>query len=310
LLAGGVATNDQALLGQMAVDPGPKSMAAFVQAARDAAFLAVSGTPKSTQLIAGLFSCLPPECRLDFSFSTGLKFSPRRPFRIVALSGDEAEQQWVAHYPNVMVMEVHRDKASKAMPFDGWAQLIERTLATGQIAFLTGQVSRRRSHLALDDLPALGLQLLEELDASAISDQEDFDAGVSASPLRNDELAHAAHRQFGKNLEAVLARASAVSPPSTHIDACSPEVVEILERLDDLVYDAIGGRDELIDELRAEWPKVVEQLGEAMLAESREQYLRYALSIWDECNEANGVRNPTRAIHALDVLCVLFEGMS
>jgi hypothetical protein len=44
------------------------------------------------------------------------------------------------------------------------------------------------------------------------------------------------------------------------------------------------------------------------LAESREQYLRYALSIWEEFNEKDGQRTPVRAVHALDVLCLLFEG--
>ncbi len=96
-LGGGAAADRQPLLEQLAIYPGPANMAALVQAACEATCLAVSGKPSPTQLIAGLFSCLPPECRLEFSFSTGLKFSPRRPFHIVALSGDPAERQWVAH---------------------------------------------------------------------------------------------------------------------------------------------------------------------------------------------------------------------
>ena len=51
-------------------------------------------------------------------------------------------------------------------------------------------------------------------------------------------------------------------------------------------------------------------LGEDLLIESREQYLRYALSVWEECVDAGSIRNPTRAIQALDVLCLLFgDGM-
>jgi hypothetical protein len=308
-LPGNAAAGDQALLGQLAVDPGPSNIAALVQTARDAMFLAVSGTPSPMQLIAGLFSCLPPECRPTFSFSTGLKFSPRRPFRIVALSGDEAERQWIAHYPNVTVLQLCRGQSPETAPLDGWAQLIERTLATGQLAFLAAQVSRRRSQLTLDDLPALGLQLLEELDTTAISDQQHFDTAWE-SPVLNEQQAHAAHHRFRKSAGAVTATTSSVAAPSTRLDPESPDVLDILEHLDDLVYDAIGGRGELIEQLRIEWPRVVAKLGESMLAESREQYLRYALSIWDECTDANGIRNPTRAINALEVLCVLFEGMA
>ena len=116
--------------------------------------------------MAGLFSCLPPECRLEFSFSTGLKFSPWRPFRLVALSDDPAERLWVAGYPNVTVLELGEDATPSAIPLDGWATLVERTLATDHISFLAGQISRRRFDLTLDDLPALGLQLLESLDGS------------------------------------------------------------------------------------------------------------------------------------------------
>ena len=108
-LTGGAAAVDEALLGQLAVDPGPESMAALVQAAREAVCLAVAGACRPAQLMAGLFSCLPPECRLEFSFSTGLKFSPRRPFRIVALSGDPAERLWVGSYSNVTVLELDNE---------------------------------------------------------------------------------------------------------------------------------------------------------------------------------------------------------
>jgi hypothetical protein len=44
------------------------------------------------------------------------------------------------------------------------------------------------------------------------------------------------------------------------------------------------------------------------LGESREQYLRYSLSIWEDYVEKDGMRDPARAVQALDVLCLLFEG--
>jgi len=59
--------------------------------------------------------------------------------------------------------------------------------------------------------------------------------------------------------------------------------------------------------LGALWPAVRTELGDQLVSESREQYLRYALSIWQECLGGGVVRDPARAIHALDVLCVLFD---
>ena len=40
--------------------------------------------------------------------------------------------------------------------------------------------------------------------------------------------------------------------------------------------------------------------------ESREQYLRYAVSIW-EASMQQGMREPTGAIAALEVLCLIFD---
>ena len=48
-------------------------------------------------------------------------------------------------------------------------------------------------------------------------------------------------------------------------------------------------------------------LGPQLVAESREQYLRYALSIWETCVDAQGVHDARRSLQALDVLCVLFD---
>ena len=97
------------------------------------------------------------------------------------------------------------------------------------------------------------------------------------------------------------------TPPSRQLDPGDPSVLEKLERLDDLVFEAISGSGPSLEELKWFWPRVRSELGDPLLAESREQYLRYALRIWDDCLDADGVRNPMRAIYALDVLCLLFN---
>lgn len=84
-----------------------------------------------------------------------------------------------------------------------------------------------------------------------------------------------------------------------------PDTQELLELLDDVVYGAIDCRPDSLVELSALWPGLVAKLGPEQLDESREQYLRFALSIWDDY-----VINPQcalRAAAALDVLCLLFE---
>jgi hypothetical protein len=311
---GGAAPVDQTLLRQLAVDPGPERMAALVQQARSAVCLAIAGACRPASLMAGLFSCLPPECRLEFSFSTGLKFSPRRPFRMVALSDDPAERLWVAGYPNVVVLELRKDAAPQLIPLDGWAALIERTLTADHIPFLAAQISKRRFDLALNDLPALGLQLLESLDSAEFRGDDGIQVPVhevAQQPSAEESVAagggrtHAAHRQFEKSAAPRPATLPPVAPPD-HGALHSPEVLEKLEYLDDLVYEAISGQTTSLERLRTAWPRLCSELSDDDLVESREQYLRYALSIWTECVDAGAIRNPTRAIQALDVLCLLF----
>jgi hypothetical protein len=203
-------------------------------------------------------------------------------------------------------LEVCGSELPPPAPLDGWARLIARTLAAGRIDFLSAQASKRRFQLKSDDLPALGFQLLEELDASELDDGEDLAMSPRQSSPTRGRHSHAAHYQFGKSAEGVPAVAASVAMPSASLDSNSPEVLEKLEQLDDLVYEAISGRSDTMEQLREEWPKIVAQLGQPLLDESLEQYLRYALSIWDECADADGVRDPSRAIQALDVLSVLF----
>ena len=340
-LAGGAAPVDQNLLPRLAVRPGPQQLAILIQAALDSACLAVAGSPSAAELIAGLFSCLPPECRNEFSFSTGLKFSSRRPFRIVALPDDPAEQRWVAHQHNVTALELADGPSAESMPIDGWARLIERVLTTGRTSFLTTQLSKRRFQLASDDLSALGLQLLEELDACEFRGDQPRDdwaekgnwlllpsdrscdykkpdakidnpstsapagqAGIGSEGLTH---AHAAHHRFEKSPEAVATVDLKATAPSKVLASNAPEILEKLEHLDDVVYEAISGQATALEQLFTLWPEVLGELGEDLVAESREQYLRYTLLIWEACFDTGNIRNPSHALQALDVLCVLFK---
>jgi hypothetical protein len=93
--------------------------------------------------------------------------------------------------------------------------------------------------------------------------------------------------------------------PSVLIDVESPETLERLERLDDVVFDAMTGDERALEEMSRLWPQLMEELGADKLEESREQYLRYALSIWETCLD-DGLRDHDRALASLQVLSVLF----
>jgi hypothetical protein len=369
-LSGRTAVVDSALLARLCAHPGPDGLASLVQAALSSTTVAVTGDVPPEQLIAGLINCLPPECRPLFSFSTGLRYSSRRPFRVVAVSDDAEERLRVRRLYDVALLDFSQRLSDKFAPVESWARFIQRVLKSGRTSWLAGRLADRRGDFALADLPALGLQLLEELDASSLADSpapadesgaesprddsqpEDpwtevtwEEAESPAEPAGGDpwsdefpgqqrsgdeddgsfpfehsnapdrgtpcgaeslQHAHRPHPGLGENVAAGSAWCKP-TPPSALLDPDDPEVLAKLERLDDLVYDAIDGNVEAIHALGEYWPKVCEELGEEMLAESQEQYLRYALSTWTESIQPDALCQPQRAIHSLEVLCVLFN---
>lgn len=339
-LAGRTPPVDSALLSRLCTNPGPEWMASLIQAMLESVTVAIVGGPPAEQLIAGLINCLPVECRADFSFSTGLKFSSRRPFRLVALAADPEEQRRIERLYNVAVLRIGSEIPAAFTPVESWPRLIHRVLKCGRTSFLAARLARRHLGFSSQDLPLFGLQLLEELDATAMEtdtpgkepvgdatgdEAANLDETVSpesgenpspagpryvrepSGPRADQRKAHAPHPQFQKGSGAAASPKRPADSPSKHLDPDNPQVLEKLERLDDVVFEAISGNAEAAEQLKTLWPAVLSELGERLVAESREQYLRYALSIWNEFQEPDGTRTPARAAQSLDVLCVLFD---
>ena len=330
---------DTALLGRLCIEPGPDWIATLVQSAIDSVNTVLVGSRCAEEVLAGVIHCLPPECRTQLSLSIGLRFSRRRPYRLVVLPGDDAERQRTERLYNVVVYDLAGPPPVLSATAQCWGHVIRRVLKSGRLGFFANQLARRPWDFSPQDLPALGLQMLEDLDAANFT--EDADAAeefsveeaaerssgpLAATPaLESDEPSepneeeddwpeawenrqetHAPHAPapWGAGFPA----AALLKPPtpSKYLDPNDPEVVRKLERLDDLVFDAISGNPDSLDELRNYWPQVHRELGDGLVAESREQYLRYALTSWDQLAQRDGVRNPAVAMHALEVLCVLF----
>jgi hypothetical protein len=52
---------------------------------------------------------------------------------------------------------------------------------------------------------------------------------------------------------------------------------------------------------------VLTQLGPGRLEATREHYLRYTLAVWQQLNQADSQNDPTRAVQAMHVMCLLFN---
>ena len=296
---------DAELLLGLALRPGAAWMASLVQASLDWVSIGIHDGPPAGQLIAGLINCFPPGCRTEFSFSTGLRFSPQRPPRIVALPADPDQQQRLERLYNLSVLRLGERPPIEFTPVDTWARLVLRVLRHGQTGLLERWFSRPEE-IRLYDLPAWGLEFFEEIQrppTPSVAGGEALREKASGA-LRHDGPANPRSVQAASHQG--CASPLAGSPPSRLIDPHDPEVLRMLEKLDDLVFAAITGSSEVVAELRSFWPQVRGALDESLLIESREQYLRYALSLWEGSAGPEGVCQPERAVPSLDVLCLLF----
>jgi hypothetical protein len=139
----------------------------------------------------------------------------------------------------------------------------------------------------------LALLLAGQPHAEAESDDDADANGIY------DETDHAAARKVHQE------RLANRQAPSVLIEVESPANLERLEKLDDVVFDAMAGDARALEEMSRLWPQLVAELGPDKLEESREQYLRYSLAIWESCLE-DGLREPDRAIASLQVLSIIF----
>jgi len=248
---------DQALLARLARNPGPRAMAVFVQMALDTEHLVVMSECSGANLLSGLMTCLPPLMRPEFSFSTGLKFSARRPLRVVALGDDRTELLRIRQTPGITVLDLDDEASVSAQPTEGWSRLVQQALASGRTGLLASEIARLREPIIKAELHALGLQLLEDIETAPNATPSVVSRKTAERPSRTAEESAA---------EGIR--------PGTR------EATELIEQLDDLVYEALGGSDESLAELRSQWPGAVEALGEDALEEPRRHYLRYALARW------------------------------
>lgn len=313
-LGGRSATVDLALLAQLAIDPGPTAMATLIQAALASDHLAVaSGTP-CEQLIAGLINLLPVECRIEFSFSTGLKYSPSRPVRIACLPEEPSSWRATAR-SGVTLLDLNSSQLTDELSWKGWAGYVSKVIRCGKFSLFAAELEPSRPTLTCAGLNQLADELEAHLDSQTVTavgvtvDKPILEAAPAAPAALHSiqQRADQPHLVCEKSLAATPQNRIQVTDKLANTLAAQPrEVLELLERIDDLVFTAISGDDRALAELEVLWPTVAAELDTDLVEQSREQYLRCALSICGQCVEGD-VHRPERAAAAIDVLCVLFE---
>jgi hypothetical protein len=306
---------DTTLLAQLARDPGPAAMATLVQAALASDRLAVASAAASERLIAGLINLLPLECRPEFSFSTGLKCSPGRAVRISCLPDDTACWRATARCGSTL-LDLNNVQLDDQMSWKGWAGCVAEILQSGKLSLLVAELEQSRPWLNCANLHLLSNQVEADLERGTrpsapvrVTGNDSWGTSVSQSfgSFGSHERSDAAHGPIHASSSPPGAVTVRVVDQLAGLLAGQPsEILELLERIDELVFSAINGDDRALVELEVLWPAVADELDVYLIDQTREQYLRFVLAICSDC-VGEEVRKPERAVAAIDVLGVLFE---
>lgn len=309
-LAGRAAAADAAEIERLAADIGTAWLGAIIEAALANESLLLWGAAAKPRLLPGLLYCLPPECRGEFSFSTGLKQSARRPYRIVCLGHDPESARRVARRQGPPALDLSGDPPPLAQ-LGGWAGFVVVCLEAGHLEFLAQQLATPRPGLTPADLSALAARLSQVMAPANDRATTRVDALAVPAPRAGDmeeqRRADAAHPRFHRGGQTACAAGTAVlaGEPSQSIGAQCPQAIETLELLDDTVFEAIAAKPGAFDELKHLWPDVLARVGPGLVEESREVYLRHALRVWKECIDGDQIHNPVVALAALEVISLL-----
>jgi hypothetical protein len=146
-------------LAELVRRPGADALAQLVGQATQPEPLAVSSDVPLERLFSGLFMLLPVRLRLSVSFSSGLRWSPRRPFRLIALPADSAEQRAVQRSAGATCLECTRQAVTARTVPSGWAALVREHLRPELVSQLP-ELLRRAEKLfdpsrSLDDIAEL-----------------------------------------------------------------------------------------------------------------------------------------------------------
>lgn len=105
--------------------------------------------------------------------------------------------------------------------------------------------------------------------------------------------------------------AAPATRPSRLLDAPVDPVLDLLEQLDDVIFEAIRGCTESLAKAESMWPKTISRLGWEVVEESREQYLRHALDVVRYNQNSNLVnrdyQSPEQSRIALEVIGLLMR---
>lgn len=107
---------------------GAERLASLLCALLKSSTLGVVSPFPAARVMSCAFDLLPVPFRPQFSFTTGLKVSPRRPFRVAMLPDNRDEQRQAARLMHMAQLDLQHDSPGKFSAHSGWPLLVYELL--------------------------------------------------------------------------------------------------------------------------------------------------------------------------------------
>lgn len=159
-LAGKTSAVDQAVIKEVIAKHGVRTLAGLIDGALRSGRLFVIAPQGRLQLISALLNCLPVELRTQMTFSTGLRFSPRRPYRILGAGELSPEIRRLRREPGIAVCDVQTRTA--APPRAAWARFAEQALPERRLARFVEAIENCRTGGEIAALERYAARLAEQ----------------------------------------------------------------------------------------------------------------------------------------------------
>ncbi len=253
--------------------------------------MCVSETPlvlyfsdRADELLSALVSCMPLKNRLGINLASGL--------------------QWRSAWPYDWIMVADVDRPFRKLCAERGATLCKLT-ANGALDIELGSepqpAARRWSDfvvacLANDQLDALERQLKMMDDAHDFDDPRDPDAHSGNSRSRGDGPHLRRPQPEGKRRPD--------GPASELPSDVGDDVLHRLELLDDTIFAAIDGDQQAVERALKLWSELEGSIDQGLLEESREQYLRYAITVYENAHDLDQ-GSPMQAAAAVEIISLL-----
>lgn len=130
---------------------------ALLAAAAMAEIVLIRAGENFRSLVDWTMNLLPVECRPGFTFSTGLKYSTQRRFRIVAAPDDVMECNRVARQTGATLVDL-REHAPDMNHLCPWVSSVDELLSSGQTGELVSLLNQPRPNLTLSRLGKLAAE--------------------------------------------------------------------------------------------------------------------------------------------------------